>query len=1001
MIEPNNLGESGDDASDHCAASPPDSSIGTEYDIGSPREVSHAGESVDTEDEVARRDSSVTNTRVFVFGDNDTTSRAEPDSIAPSPPMIANFRIGELIGRGGMGSVMLAEQLNPVRRFVALKIIHGSRCSEGGLLRFETERIAMAMMDHPHIAKIYDAGQTCNGIPYLAMEWVRGIPLTKYCSEKDLPWRDRVDLFCRICDGVQHAHQKGVIHRDLKPTNILVTEVDGRPIPKIIDFGLAKAFSEDSISPESLDLTQEGQVLGTLRYMSPEQAAGGDSIDTRTDIFALGIILFELLTGTTPMQSGMLKNRPREEVLSKIRNQEPVRPSVRLSELLAANQVAAKSSADGASSGSFSSRRLRSDLASDLDWIVLKAMDPDRERRYASAAELASDARGYLGGLPVIARPPSVAYRTRKILTKYRRAALMIATLASTILVATIVAGVFARREYFARKNAEAERLRSQELQALAETSLDQAVEAIDQFVQMADDPRMLQPSNETLRRDLYAWSRNYFGEIAKTRPTGQLPWSFQRRQIHSQISLAILESNFRESANAKQILDDAAEQLKDSKLQNQPDAGLLLAEIQRSQGMHHYNAGNFEAALQRLQRALQTLSQIPNSDDLADTPTPSGAVARNRNLIETVHVHLGIAQTHYALRDLESCEASLRQAREIAESVDVSKSRDLELRRLSHLGNCYVLLARAQRLWGHQKQSLRLQEQAKSYLEQVAEFEGSIDHRAQIFDAKLNLVRLLQDVATLKESSQVNQVVDAEADWREAIALEQEITNHFTGVPRFYNMLARLRYGLGVNLCIQKKIKESLEHLEIAEKLYDRYPIDPGEEPIEYAYSLWPTTLRGNALMLLQRVEEAEPLFRKIEERIDNALADRPNDFFVTACKLQWLKGYGHTLANLGRDDEATKIARQLIDVGQGHFGGDVAWDGLQILALVAIDSENPSKRAETNTNPIRDEVLEVARSIADHLQTEHPGLDIDSLEEPGAFKSFFEPYRFHTSFY
>ena len=329
-----------------------------------------------------------------------------PELHARSALSIGAYRLLERLGEGGMGEVWLAEQTSPVRRRVALKVIKAGMDTAHVVARFEVERQALAMMDHPAIAKVFDAGATPQGRPYFVMEFVRGEPITAYCARERLSTRDRLGLFLHVCDGVQHAHQKGIIHRDLKPSNILVTLTDGNPVPKIIDFGLAKAIAQP-LTERTLH-TELGTLVGTPEYMSPEQAEmSGLDIDTRTDVYALGVVLYELLTGLLPFDAMALREKGLDELRRTVREVEPPRPSIRLA-----------SSGSSRSNGNMT--RLSKELRGDLDWITMRALEKDRTRRYGSAAELAADVRRHLERLPVVASPPSVAYRVGKFVRRHQ-----------------------------------------------------------------------------------------------------------------------------------------------------------------------------------------------------------------------------------------------------------------------------------------------------------------------------------------------------------------------------------------------------------------------------------------------------------------------------------------------------------------------------------------------------------------------------------------------------
>jgi tetratricopeptide (TPR) repeat protein len=325
--------------------------------------------------------------------------------------LAGRYKLVEHIGEGGMGTVWMAQQTEPVKRPVAVKLIKRGMDSKQVLARFEAERQALALMDHPSIARVLDAGATATGRPYFVMELVKGAPLTRYCDEHRLTPRQRLELFVSVCQAVQHAHQKGIIHRDLKPSNILVAQYDGRPVPKVIDFGIAKAAGQQ-LTDKTL-MTGFGAVVGTLEYMSPEQAELNQlDIDTRSDIYSLGVLLYELLTGSTPLEKKRLKEAALLEVLRVIREEEPPRPSTRLSTTDELPSVAANRGLEP--------RKLSGLVRGELDWIVMKALEKDRNRRYETANGFAQDVQRYLADEPVLACPPSMAYRLRKLARRNR-----------------------------------------------------------------------------------------------------------------------------------------------------------------------------------------------------------------------------------------------------------------------------------------------------------------------------------------------------------------------------------------------------------------------------------------------------------------------------------------------------------------------------------------------------------------------------------------------------
>jgi eukaryotic-like serine/threonine-protein kinase len=341
--------------------------------------------------------------------------------------VIGPYRLIRRLGEGGMGQVWLAEQSVPIQRQVALKLVKVGRYDDSVLRRFYAERQSLAMMNHPAIAKVFDAGSTAEGQPYFVMEYVPGLPITKYCNKNGLALRERIELIVTVCEGVQHAHQKAIIHRDLKPSNILVVEIDGKPVPRIIDFGIAKATQAVDAQNEDEtinDLTRPGGTLGTPGYMSPEQADPSIlDVDTRTDVYSLGVVLYELLTASLPFDAKKWKTKPWHEVLRQLHEEDPPSPSTRVS----------TTSAGVAQGRGMDPQKLVRQLRGDLDWITLKALERERDRRYSSSADLAADLRRYLLNETITARPPSLTYRVRKFAVRNRVAVAFTAALVTVI----------------------------------------------------------------------------------------------------------------------------------------------------------------------------------------------------------------------------------------------------------------------------------------------------------------------------------------------------------------------------------------------------------------------------------------------------------------------------------------------------------------------------------------------------------------------------------------
>jgi serine/threonine protein kinase len=423
-------------------------------------------------------------------------SRDQTESRQGPGTLIGQYKLLQQIGEGGMGAVFMAEQTQPVRRTVALKLVKPGMDSKQVLARFEAERQALALMDHPNIARVLDAGTTDDGRPYFVMELVKGVPITRHCDEHRLAPKQRLELFLPVCQAVQHAHQKGVIHRDLKPSNVLVAEYDDRPVPKVIDFGVAKATGPKLT--ERTMFTEFGQLVGTLEYMSPEQAKfNALDIDTRTDIYSLGVLLYELLTGSTPLDRKRLHQAGLDEVLRMIREEEPPKPSTRLRTTEGLPGIAADRG--------LGPRQVRGLVRGELDWIVMKCLEKDRNRRYETAGSLARDVERYLADEPVLACPPSSAYRLRKFVRRNKAA-----VAAATVVLLSLVGGVVGTTWGLLR--AVAERDEKDKAQKTAEANLRKSQQTVnDYFTLVSENTLLYHPALEPLRRQLLQGALDHY----------------------------------------------------------------------------------------------------------------------------------------------------------------------------------------------------------------------------------------------------------------------------------------------------------------------------------------------------------------------------------------------------------------------------------------------------------------------------------------------------------
>jgi serine/threonine protein kinase/Flp pilus assembly protein TadD len=514
--------------------------------------------------------------------ENDNTQSEQDDSFptiisAPSAKEIGRkigpYKLLSVLGEGGFGMVYLAEQYEPVRRRVALKVIKPGMDTKQVIARFEAERQALALLDHPNIAHVFDAGTTEADRPYFALELVKGLPITEHCDQHKLDIEERLELFQQVCDAVQHAHQKGIIHRDLKPSNILVQTSGGKPVPMIIDFGVAKAINQP-LTERTL-FTEQGQFVGTPEYMSPEQAGITiEDIDTRSDIYSLGIVLYELLTGTLPFTREELKQASLAEILRTIREVDPPHPSTRLSSLGdKANKIAERRCIELAT--------LTKRLHKELEWIPLKAMRKEPDQRYQTASEFAQDVRNYLKGDPLLAGPESATYRLKKAIKRNRALLTGIAAVLVVLLAGIVVSTIFAIGQARARTKAEILRVqaeRAREKEAVARVEAERHAKISEAVV-------------DFLKNDL----------LASVDP----------------------EKALGREVTVREVLDAASEHI-EGKFKDEP---LVEASIHNTLGVTYRKLGKYKAAGPHLERALEICREQLDEED-ASTLTSMNSLA-------------------------------------------------------------------------------------------------------------------------------------------------------------------------------------------------------------------------------------------------------------------------------------------------------------------------------------------------------------------------------------
>jgi serine/threonine protein kinase/tetratricopeptide (TPR) repeat protein len=590
--------------------------------------------------------------------------------------VVGPYQLREQIGEGGFGIVFLAEQQPPLRRQVALKVVKPGMDSRQVIARFEAERQALALMDHPHIATVLDAGQTASGRPYFAMELVKGLAITDYCDRARFTPRQRLELFIPVCQAVQHAHQKGIIHRDLKPSNVLVTLQDGASVVKVIDFGIAKALGQQ-LSDKTL-YTSFAQMIGTPPYMSPEQAALSNlDIDTRSDIYSLGVLLYELLTGTTPFEKERLKAVGYDEIRRIIREEEPPRPSTRMSTLAQADTTVATGPRSDA-------RQLSHLFRGELDWIVMKCLEKDRNRRYESASALAADVQRYLMDEPVLACPPSGLYRFRKF-ARRNRGRLAAAGLLAVLLLAA-VAGLAVSNVLISREKEQK----------------DQALRQAQANAEEADRQRRLAQANLQLARkavdDLY---KELVGEFSKSgRYDQHLAQKFQQKTLafyqefarlqetdpelrlgvaRAQFRVAQIHFDFVQNAQAEEAVTQAIARLEEL-VAERPDDAAPRRELARSCGL-------LGRVLQRTHRKAAAEPVFRRAIGLlAPGPTDSPAGPLDRYLL--AGLYLSLAQVLPPDPTQEAVRNAIQLAdRLVADSPDDLAYRALQVHARTRLG--------------------------------------------------------------------------------------------------------------------------------------------------------------------------------------------------------------------------------------------------------------------------------------------------------------------------
>jgi serine/threonine protein kinase/tetratricopeptide (TPR) repeat protein len=799
--------------------------------------------------------------------------------------VIGPYKLLEQIGEGGFGVVFMAEQQQPVRRKVALKVLKPGMDTRQVIARFEAERQALALMDHPNIAHVFDGGETVSGRPYFVMELVKGLPITEFCDQDRLSVRERLELFVKVCQAVQHAHQKGIIHRDLKPSNVLVTLHDGTPVVKIIDFGIAKATGQQ-LTEKTL-FTNFAQLVGTPLYMSPEQAAlSGLDVDTRSDIYALGVLLYELLTGTTPFDRERLRTATFDEIRRIIREEEPPKPSSRMSTLCQAATAA------GAHRKS-APKRLSQMFRGELDWIAMKCLEKDRDRRYETASALALDLERYLHDEPVQACPPSAAYRLRKFARRHW-AALAIAGLLAVVLPAAVaglaVSNVLISREKEAKdqalQQAQANAEDAERQRGLAQANLQLARKAVDEvYEQLVGEFNASGRYEHHLAQKFQQKTLAFYQEFARLQETDpELRFGVARAQVR----VAEIHFNFWQLGRAEEAVTQAIALLDEIEAEHSGDPahrrelakacvllGHLLTRARRAGTVPVYR------------RAIGLLSPLT-----AEVP---GRPA-DRELLARVYLDLGGALVPALAAAAEATHAGIELAdRLVAESPTEVSCRDLQVTARRRLGQVQAA--------GH-----RLREAEASFRQAL----DLLRRPATGWDCRPHSAGALLELALVLEAT--DRAEEAERACREAVGFLEQLVRE---APLNKVDMGQLFGGYAHLARLLERAGQTDEATECRRQALDWLGRFVDALPSEEAYADMALRLFGSFtghLRLSGERLEWEPLYRQIlavAERLAAKLRNLPSSRSLVA---SWHATLGAALTARGRPAEAADAYRQAV---------------------------------------------------------------------------------------
>ncbi len=796
---------------------------------------------------------------------------------------IGPYKLLEQIGEGGMGVVYVASQREPLSRTVALKIIKPGMDTREVVTRFAAERQALALMDHPNIAKVFDAGATDAGRPYFVMELVKGTPVTEFCDQHQLTTRQRLELFVSLCHGVQHAHQKGVIHRDLKPSNVLVEVHDVRPVPKIIDFGIAKAVGQH-LAEQSLH-TGLSQMVGTPLYMSPEQAGQGSvDVDTRSDIYSLGVVLYELLTGHTPFERDAMRTAGVDEMRRIIREVDPPRPSARVSTLEAADVSTI------AGRRQIEPRKLSQQLRGELDWIVMKAMDKDRDRRYESVNGLAADVERYLGDKPVEACPPSAAYRFKKFARRNRTALVTSALIALALIVGAGVSVWQAIRATHAEQQVGATLRTAEDRLQLARTAVDEM------YTQVAEKWLAQQGNLTDMQREFLEKALAFYQVFSEEEGTEP---EVRNEAVVALQRVGAIQEKLGELTAAETAFIQSVKQSTDLVLQYpvRPEFRIDLATGRLALARIYRNTDRTKKA--------ELEADGVNGYGLTKLETASLPDARYRERLARALQRL-CGELTQAYR-LPEAEAAVGSALKIWESLVKDFPAEVEYR--YGLAENYGTQGMQRMWWGEQNEAaeLALREAVLRLSHLQKERPDDVRFRLSLANDLTNLGVILHRTNRLDEEQEVT---------RRAVALFEGLAADFPDVTEYQDGLGDALTNLAGAEKDQGRNLESEEHLRAAlgvhEKLADRHP-DVTENEGNYGET---SRSLSHLLNRQAKYDEARQVLERALSRAKEALKSTPSQRGLMVNVVNCSTGLASTLTQLGDHAQAVRAIEGLLSV-------------------------------------------------------------------------------------